>query len=858
MTKRIMNLESLKRLLRRHRIIPLFLIWLVACSIGTYLRLYPLLEYVSPEAYDKGAVLAINNLRKKVDYLIDQRYPFLSTLEKKRLATTQFDKLVSEDSAKLRKAIYNTARQVEQTLPKTNKPPYLQASDSYYYYALTQKILETGKISQQIRGSKYFNDLMEAPLGYWEPLNLHPYVGFAIHKIITFFRPDTPLMYSVAWTPIVLVAISLIPFLAFCALQGFTLTVTFVASINMLMTFALFERTFFGWYDNDAYNLLFPLIILSLVFYGLKNRSRPRALFYSSMACSFLIPLYALFWQGWVFLESILLISAILVLLINHFVIKDKSCTKNLVIFFLVALGGAFAGIAVIFGYRQFFILFQEGWKALISFTKSSLSPWPDLYIAVGELLKPTPLSIIEATGGYPAFALSLYAIFAIFKKAHRGEDKNDLLPLSVSLIFLLVAGYLSFGAKRFIFLCQIPLILLFPFGLQTLLTTLPFWLSERFSFPYHKIIRRAIMIGLVALLIVLPIRNVHQSIPTFIRLIFNNVWENALLKIQSGTPQNSIVNTWWPPGHFIKAFARRRVTFDGASINLPQSYWLASVLMSPTEKEALGYLRMLNNCANQAVDYLTGQGFKLSASIDILKIITPLSREQARQHLSGLLSPQQAEALLRLTHATPPPSYLLIYNDLVEKNIQLTYVANWNFHKLEMIKDDPQKQRLVPRSKSSKYINFLWGISGGQTRYSGELLLLDQDRNQLIFQDNVIINLDDLTCKINSEKYGKGVPNSLFYLEGDRIVEKKYPKPDFSYSIILAKRNQEYLCVLSDHDLAQSLLFQLYYFQGKGLKYLRPFCAESDLTRRTEILVYEVDWQKFLIDLGDDAVQTK
>ena len=37
--------------------------------------------------------------------------------------------------------------------------------------------------------------------------------------------------------------------------------------------------------------------------------------------------------------------------------------------------------------------------------------------------------------------------------------------------------------------------------------------------------------------------------------------------------PENSIITTWWPPGHFIKSMAQRRVTFDGATINFPQAY---------------------------------------------------------------------------------------------------------------------------------------------------------------------------------------------------------------------------------------------------------------------------------------------
>ena len=48
-----------------------------------------------------------------------------------------------------------------------------------------------------------------------------------------------------------------------------------------------------------------------------------------------------------------------------------------------------------------------------------------------------------------------------------------------------------------------------------------------------------------------------------------------------------------------------------------------------------------------------------------------------------------------------------------------------------------------------------------------------------------------------------------------------------------------------------------LYFFDGKGLKYFRPFAKEKDLTRRTQIFVYEVDWTKFTDDIKKAGIST-
>jgi hypothetical protein len=47
------------------------------------------------------------------------------------------------------------------------------------------------------------------------------------------------------------------------------------------------------------------------------------------------------------------------------------------------------------------------------------------------------------------------------------------------------------------------------------------------------------------------------------------------------------------------------------------------------------------------------------------------------------------------------------------------------------------------------------------------------------------------------------------------------------------------------DRQLARSLLFRLYFFEGKGLKYFEPFIKERDLTGRTKIFVYRIAWEK-------------
>jgi len=334
---------------------------------------------------------------------------------------------------------------------------------------------------------------------------------------------------------------------------------------------------------------------------------------------------------------------------------------------------------------------------------------------------------------------------------------------------------------------------------------------------------------------------------PALLNPIFNSTWEKALLNIKNNTPENSIINTWWSPGHFVKSIAKRRVTFDGATINFPQAYWLSTFFLSQTENEALGILRMLNNSANQAAEYLHHDlGLPLSTSILMLKEITKFDKTTARQLLSqGIPNKETIDHLLSLTHATPPPSYCLIYNEFVESNLQLKFIGGWNFEKIEEINKNPEFLTAVPKRNSNEYVSFLWNLAGGPYKYSGPLTQIKQHKEMLLFQDNITVNLDKKTCTIASKKYGVGIPTSLFYLQGEEIIEKKIPQATLPYSVILTQKDGRYQAVLADQPLANSLLMKLYFFEGKGLKNFHLFSKDADLTKRTEILVFEVDWKE-------------
>jgi dolichyl-diphosphooligosaccharide--protein glycosyltransferase len=822
-------------------------IWLIAFALGTYFRLYPLLHYTPTHTNDKASLLVVAQIKKQITEQIHLNHPTLSTAQKDVLVQRLLEETLRKESTKVRATIQKLQTSLKQDTSSPRKAPYLLASDSYYYYGLTQEIVEKGHYGQERKGSKFLYALMFAPFGHWEPVNLHPYVGFFLYKFLQLFNPEIDLMYAVSFTSIVVTGFILLVFLWLAYLLAWHPVVTLVSSVFFLLSPIFVKRSTFAWYDNDTYSLLFPLLILGLIFEGLKRvQTQSSRNLTIPILISGCVMLYAFFWHGWVLTFALIGGYATGIVVYQKFRLKEN-VTPLLKFFGWIFLGG-FIAVSLAFGIQDFFILFKEGWVALSNFLTPQLSPWPDLYISVGELKK-TPLpELIVLIGGYLYLGIALFGLTALVIQSIIAPDQWNSAKAIILSIFFATTVFLALGAQRFAIFALIPISLLFAEGLQMALQFLSF-LAKKIKLPAIRII----CLMILPLLLFFPIRTIHYGVPKLLNPIFNETWEDALTFLRNNTPPDSIINAWWSPGHFIKTIAQRRVSFDGATINTPQGYWISSVFLSRSEEEALGILRMLNNGGNTAAEYLQQQGLSLSTAVPLLKSITRVHAPQAELLLQKVF-PMQSESiktLLALTHKKPPPSYLFLYNEFVDNNLQLKFITGWDFAEIEAINKNPARMAEVPKRNSKEYIQYLWKMAGGAPKYSGVFTQVSQEHETAIFPNGVQINLKTKSCEIQSPEYGRGIPLSLFYLDGNHVAEMHFPKANLPYSVVLFKEKNAYKIILLDRDLAQSLLVRLYFFDGKGLKYIKPFVAREDLSQRTVIKVFEVDWEGFQKEFG-------
>ncbi|MGE0269549.1 MAG: STT3 domain-containing protein [Candidatus Omnitrophota bacterium] len=822
---------------------------ILAASIGTYFRIYPLRSLTKNDSSGKATLIVLSKLKAQVENRVNSNYPDLPSAEKELLKRKLFKELLQQEGTKVNETIRKVSENIEKLSPRHRDTPYLLESDSFHFYQLTEQLINTGQISDTITGSKYLNKLMLAPKGHLEPVTLHPLVGAYIYRTLKLFNPDIDLMYAVSFTPLVLSVIALVIFVWICRLLNSTVLNTFIGSVFFMCSPIFVKRSAFGWYDNDPYNILFPMAILLAMFYALKPASSPIKTNLLIIALSSLMLAYALFWQGWMLIFVIVMASGALILFVSKIMNKDPQSFKRQLHFFVGILCLSVFLISLKFGLAGYIAVFQEGFKALENFMTPQLSPWPDLYISVGELHKASLWQIIILTGGFVQF---LFILSGLVISLFLGWKKKDTFSLFVTLtlgIFFLVTLYISLGAQRFALLCVPPFSILFVLGLNKISD-----LTGNVCLKYLPVknarLIRFVSQGIFVFLIIIPIYTLQRSMPILLNKIYNDTWHSALLSIRDETPENSIINTWWPPGHFIKSTAHRRVTFDGATINYPQAYWLTRVYLSQSEREALGLLRMLNSSANDAAEYLKTLGFSVASSVAILRTITYLDEAQARLLLSTKISPEsKIDHLLKLTHSIPDPSYLFIYSELIEKNIQLAFIGKWNFQRIEEINRDPSLLKEVPDRKSKEYVQFLWNLAGGPFKYNLPFQEMTRREEWVLFDENIKVNLKTHDCLIDSPKFGRGIPESIFYRQNNKIVEQVFDKPTLTYSVVLYQEGEKYNVVLLDRYLANSLIMRLYYFGDTGYKYFKTFTEESDLDKRTDIRVFSVDWGQFQKD---------
>ncbi|MBI4308854.1 MAG: hypothetical protein HY591_00830, partial [Candidatus Omnitrophica bacterium] len=158
------------------------LIWLVCVACAGYIRLYPLWGHLWSPTGEQATLTVLVNLKKSLLEQILAQSPQMPLDQSDRLASDKLNEVLRSDNARVRHAIEQANQAFARQKGPAQDPIYLLEADPFYFYNLTENIAVKGRMADTIKGHQYFNPLMGAPHGYWQPLSLHPYVGFYVYK----------------------------------------------------------------------------------------------------------------------------------------------------------------------------------------------------------------------------------------------------------------------------------------------------------------------------------------------------------------------------------------------------------------------------------------------------------------------------------------------------------------------------------------------------------------------------------------------------------------------------------------------------------------------------------------------------
>ena len=99
----------------------------------------------------------------------------------------------------------------------------------------------------------------------------------------------------------------------------------------------------------------------------------------------------------------------------------------------------------------------------------------------------------------------------------------------------------------------------------------------------------------------------------------------------------------------------------------------------------------------------------------------------------------------------------------------------------------------------------------------------------------------DQVLVLAGKDRGARGRVMRVLSSPGKAVVEHVNPEGNLNYSVLLYQEDGQYVARLMDRALANSLIMKLYYFDGAGLNYFKPFILSHDLTGRTRIKVFEV-----------------
>ncbi|MCF7908114.1 MAG: hypothetical protein K9L86_04500 [Candidatus Omnitrophica bacterium] len=841
--------------------VTIFLILATVLGLNVYLRLFPA---NFPQLKKRAHLNIEDRMLSQAREFTQKQYPGYNSLIKEKIAK-QVVKEGRKNSKGFKLRVNKEYERLKSQYQDDSGQTYLLEVDPYCRKRFTRLTLENGYPGNKIVDGKIYDKFMLAPQGGLVPPERFLYYFSAyLYRAVSFIFPNLSLEKFVFYLPVFLTFVFCIVLYLFC--RYFFSNISGIFAIIFIGLSPVFiHRSSAGWFDQDVFNVLFPLLIVWFLGIGLKSKTFIQIVKYSLLA-SLLLGLYAFSWVGWWFIFAVIVIFFLATLANNfclHFKDRDTLKKKNApyLVSLAVFLSGSVIFCLLIAKVEPFSFLYGSLASNLRLGNSLSFSIWPSVLYTVSELKQGSFTSIPVYTGGWAIFMLSLFGLLWTYLREKRGKRADIVLILSCWTFVMFFASLKGLRFTQFLF---VPLGIFLSVSLGDVWRLLPNWVRGVSS---HKVRSGLILsaVCLICLVVSIPVRrSFSQASIQF--PILNDGWYDLMIQIKEKTPENSVINSWWDYGNWFKEIANRRTLVDPQIQDAPITYWMARVFLAGNEEEAVRILRMINNSSDALFDQINSfLGDDFSSIVFLNKILR--SEEKNIEAIfkeykipKGLAKKIKDVIFVKI----PAPAYLFIDETMIYKISAISFLGNWNFAKVYIIKHQD-----LPKLEVINNLFRVFGLKQSEAELLYEEVMFSrigrevnevvsekwtfplylaagrEDSGTVYFDNGIVLALNSSRATMFQQPEKKFKELSFtFIFDGDNLTynESKMSQPmRFNSGGFFFKDNGQWKCIgVSNKALGESLLAKLYFTKAKTLDYFEPFIALD----KANLYAFKIKWK--------------
>lgn len=824
----------------------LVILILFSIAVNIYFRLNSLFL---PDIDESSRQEVYGSLRAELYEKLSSLYPDSLDSDKEKYAQSLFKPYLAEKKKEADRAVYLKSADIKDYYRDDRGYSYLIDTDCYRWLRRVENFLDTGHFGTTQIGKQEYDNLMFAPQGSKiEPIKLHYYIGAYFYKLLHSINHKLSLAESLAFLSPFLSIILVLAVFGISILSGISYLGSFLNSLAVGLANVVLNRTCFGWFDNDIYNIALPILIITVLAYSYKAKYPKNYL--CLLTAGFLTGMHSSLWAFWwlpfyATLLGLLLYNLELVLYNKKESFSEKLKSSSVLL-------GAF----VLFSYLSVFFFsgleaikksFQDPYLYLTLRNGLALDNfWPSPAFSIIELMNPDVRALAVTLGGSFILYAGLAGVLLPFVTQKRLSCPKEKRFLMFTLfVWMLIMLFLTSLGRRF------ALFLIIPLGISV-------GASYDFLFRIDCLkrinakLRSFLLYGIFLSACFILIQNASKVV---VRPLFNDAYLRMMIKIRQVTPEDAIIASRWDLADYIMSVAKRATLNDASWQFSPLTYWENKSLLSRNEREALGIYKMLSSGSNNAFDELSNKLNKDKyLTIKLINKMLTLDREESLLLLSKYINDKkEINKILDSMYAGRRPVYLIVDNFMNNAIVVIGKIAAWDFERFDLWQkfretdekgfvkyavekfgytEKPARQMRSSLKLLNKKDSFDW-ISPNKfkiyTVYSRQKA--QNNPGMMLFDNGIAVDLAREKSYFRNDN-GKWISPGrliLFDKPESRLNEYVNNEGDLSLCVFLTREDREsYKAILISSAFADTLFFKLYFTAGVGQDYFQLLHQEK------------------------------